>query len=231
MRPSTSLIATSFFAQIPKAERDALEALGIRRSFPRGTVLMFEHEPAERVMIILSGRVKVFRLGEDGHEILLSIRDPGDVIGELGSLDREPRVATVTALDPVEALVIPAEAFRARLETTPRLEVVLLEVISRRLRETTVKRSQSAESDTMGRVAARIIELADRYGVLADGVVSVDMPITHDELAAWAGASRAGVAHALQAMRELGWIGTKRHYLEIRNARALRARAAKGLLE
>ena len=73
---------------------------------------MFQNEPDGRVMLLLAGRVKVTRLDHDGHEILLSIRDPGDVLGELALIDGLPRIATVTALEPVEALVTAVETFR-----------------------------------------------------------------------------------------------------------------------
>jgi CRP/FNR family cyclic AMP-dependent transcriptional regulator len=186
---------------------------------------MFEHEATERMMILLSGRVKVCRTSEDGHDLLLSIRDPGDVLGELAAIDDEPHIATVTALEPVTALVASTRAFRAHLESTPRVAVALLEVIVRRFRETTIKRSQSAESDTMGRVAARILELSERYGTPTDNGTAIEMPISQEELAQWTGASRAGVAHALQAMRELGWLTTHRRQIAVTDLEALHKRA------
>jgi len=187
---------------------------------------MFPQEPDARVMLLLSGRVKVTRVDRDGREVLLSIRDPGDVLGELALIDGEPRLATVTALDPVEALVMPSGAFRQHLETTPRIATVLLEIVVRRFRETTVKRSQYGASDTLGRLAARLVELIDRYGEAADGAYRVDSPLTQDDLAAWTGASRAGVAQALHSLRELGWIETDRRKLVVRDLDALRARSA-----
>jgi CRP/FNR family cyclic AMP-dependent transcriptional regulator len=186
---------------------------------------MFEHEATERMMILLSGRVKVCRTSEDGHDLMLSIRDPGDVLGELGAIDDEPHIATVTALEPVTALVASTRAFRSHLESTPRVAVALLEVIVRRFRETTIKRSQSAESDTMGRVAARILELSDRYGTPTDDGTEIEMPISQEELAQWTGASRAGVAHALHAMRELGWLTTHRRQIAVTDLESLRRRA------
>lgn len=223
---TTELVKDTFFARLSVPERDAVQGLGARRRFPRGAILMFENEPDDRVMLILGGRVKVAHVGDDGRETLLSIRDPGDVIGELAFIDGEPRSATVTALDAVDLLVIPGGVFRAHLETTPRVAVVLLEVVARRFREATVKRLQFGASDTMGRLAARIVELAERYGEPgADGVV-VRSPISQEELASWTGASRAGVAQALQSMRELGWIRTERRRLIVTDASALRARAA-----
>lgn len=215
-----------FFALLDQAERDAVCRLGVRRAFPRGALLMFEHEPGERVMVLLSGRVKLSTLSQDGREILIGIQDPGDLVGELAFIDGGPRTASVTALDEVEAVVIPATTFRAFLETTPRVAVALLELVTRRLRDTTARLSQATVSDTIGRLAARIVELSERYGTASDAGVAIALPISQEELAAWTGASRAGVAHALQTLRELGWIQTGRRSIVVRDLEALRARAA-----
>ncbi len=83
----TDVAPGTFLASLNSDERDALHGLGVRRTFPRSTVLMFQNEPDARVMLLLAGRVKVTRVDHDGHEMLLSIRDPGDVLGEL-ALDR-----------------------------------------------------------------------------------------------------------------------------------------------
>ena len=98
----------------------------------------------------------------------------------------------------------PAQSFRAHLERTPRVAVALLEVVRPRFRETTLKRTPFAASDTMARVAVRILELAERwYGEPSEQGIRIASPFSQEELAALTGASRAGVAHALQPMREL----------------------------
>jgi CRP-like cAMP-binding protein len=216
----------TFLDLLSEQERQGLYALGIIRSFPRGAVLMFQDEPDGRVMLVIAGRVKVTRTDQDGHELLLSIRDAGDVLGELSFIDGQPRIATVTALEAVEALVTPAQTFRRHLETTPRVAVVLLETVARRFRESTIKRSQFGSSDTLARLASRIVELAGRYGEVNEEGISVALPISQEDLAAWTGASRAGVAHALQTMRELGWVRTDRRTLTVLNLEELSARAA-----
>jgi CRP/FNR family cyclic AMP-dependent transcriptional regulator len=223
---TTELVPDTFFALLTDSEREALRALGVQRRFPRGAVLMFEQEPDQRVMLLLAGRVKVTAVGHDQRDVLLSIRDPGDVLGELAFIDGQPRAATVSALEQVEAIVMPGHAFRAHLESTPRVAVVLLEIVARRFREATAKRLQFAASDTLGRLSARIVELADRYGEQSDDGIVVRSPISQEELASWTGASRAGVAQALQACRELGWVQTARRTLVVIDAAALRDRAA-----
>jgi CRP/FNR family transcriptional regulator, cyclic AMP receptor protein len=222
----TTPTAGTFLAKLDDAEREALLALGTVCKFPRGTALMFQGEREDRTTMLLEGRVKVTRIDDHGHESLLSIRDPGDLLGELAFIDGHARVATVVALEPVEALVASARELRRHLETTPRVAVVLLEIVASRFRDSTIKRSQFGTADTMGRLAARILELAERYGEPSAEGVSVTSPLSQEDLAAWTGASRAGVADALRAMRELGWLQTDRRTIVVRDIDALRARAA-----
>lgn len=216
----------TFFERLTHDERASLHQLAVKRTFPKGAILMFQDEYDERLLLLLTGRVKVTRAAERGHELLLAIRDAGDLLGELAFIDGLPRIATVTALEPVEALVLSGGRFRSYLEGTPRVAVVLLESVASRFRESTVKRLQFAASDTLGRLASRIIELADRYGERSEDGVVVPMPISQDDLASWTGASRAGVAQALQTLRELGWLTTERRRLIVRDVDALRGRSA-----
>jgi CRP-like cAMP-binding protein len=223
---ATKAAEGTFVSLLEQAERSALGRLGIPRRFPAGAGLMFEREPGERVMILQTGRVKVTLVDHDGHETLLSIRDPGDILGELSFIDGRPRAASVTALEPVQALVISSSAFRAHLETTPRVAVALLEVVTTRLRDTTLKRSQFTASDTIGRLAGRLTELAERYGEQTDHGITITLALSQEELAAWTGASRAGVAKAFQTLRDLEWIETHRRRIVVRDLSALSARAA-----
>jgi CRP-like cAMP-binding protein len=103
--------------------------------------------------------------------------------------------------------------------------VALLEVVTQRFRETTVKRAQFATSDTIGRLAARLVELAERYGEASGAGIEFISPLSLEELAAWTGASRAGAAAGMHTLRELGWIQTQRRRIVVRDLEALRDRA------
>jgi CRP-like cAMP-binding protein len=219
-------VAPTFLDCLTESERAELIGLGFQRKFPAGAVLMFQDEPDTHVLLLLKGRVKVTRSDSAQHELLLAIRDRGELLGELAFIDGRPRLATVTALEAVEAVLFPGREFRAYLESTPRVAVVLLESVASRFREATVRRLQFAASDTLGRLAARIVELTDRYGTAEEAGIVVAMPISQDELASWTGASRAGVTAGLQTMRELGWLSTERKRLVIHDPEAMRARAA-----
>jgi CRP/FNR family cyclic AMP-dependent transcriptional regulator len=220
------LEAGTFLELLDADDRKELNSLGRVSRFPRGSRLMHEGEPGERVMILLEGHVKASCVTPEGHELVLSFRDPGDVLGELSFLDAQRRSSSVTAIEPVEVLIVPAARFRAYLEATPRAAITMIDVISRRFREANRKRIQFGASDTVGRVAARLLELVERYGEPSGGAIRIDLPITQGELGSWTASSRAGLAKALHTLRELGWIETDRKRITVCDLDALRERAA-----
>lgn len=215
----------SFLSVLAPDETAWLQRAGVRRRFPQGSALFNEHQASDRVMLLMQGRVKIASVSEDGREAVLAFRGPGEVLGELSAIDGQPRSASVIAVDAVEAVVIPAEQFRAFLERTPRATLWLLTRVIARLREADRKRAEFGASDTIGRVAARLVELAERYGEATQGGVRIDLPITQEELASWVGSSREGVNKALHTLRGLSWVETERRSITVVDMEALRRRA------
>ena len=207
------------------AEVNDLHSRARPRRYARGVPLFYEFEAPDHVVTLLKGRVKVTRLSEEGREVLLAVRGPGDVLGELSAIDGDPRSATATALEAVEGLVLSTSDFLEYLERHPRVAIELLKMVSRRLRDSDQKRLEFGAQDTMGRVAARIVELADRFGEPIEGTLRIDLPITQEELAGWSGCSREAVSKALQGMRALGWLETARREIIVRDRESLCARA------
>jgi CRP/FNR family transcriptional regulator, cyclic AMP receptor protein len=216
----------SFAALLDAEDWSVLQARGQRRKVARDAVLMYEGDPGERVVVVLAGRVKVTTTGDDGQETLLSIRGPGEILGELSFLDDQPRIGTVTTLEPVEILAIAAGVFGRYLEERPRVALVILRTLSARFRDASRKRVQFRELDTVGRLAARLVELCERYGEVTPEGTIIGLALTQEELGAWTGASHAGVAKAFQTLRELGWIETRRKRIVVRDIDALRHRSS-----
>jgi CRP-like cAMP-binding protein len=203
-----------------------LRTRGVVRRFPRGAALFHERQVSDRVMLLTEGRVKIASVSEDGRESVLAFRGPGEVLGELSAIDGRPRSAGVTAVDAVEALVIPTHDFRAFLERSPKAALWILTRLITRLREADRKRAEFGAADTLGRVAARLVELAGEYGrEQPGGRVRIDLPITQEELASWVGSSREGVNKALHILRGLGWVETERRAITVLDMEALRKRA------
>src|SRR5258708_11748273 len=124
---------TAFLWALTADELESLTELGRRQRYPKSAPLFVEGEQSDRVLAILDGRVKVSLVTADGKEVVLAVRGPGDLLGELAFIDGEPRSASATALDPVSSIVIPAEDFTRYLEKHPRIALLLLRMVSRRL--------------------------------------------------------------------------------------------------
>ena len=215
----------SFGALLETEEIDAIRSRGGLRRFPRGTILFHEGETPDRVLLLMSGRVKVSTVSREGHETMLAVRGPGDLLGELSAVDGDARSATVAALEAVEAHTMSTEDFRAVLVEHGRISLLLLDMLSRKLRDADRKRMEFGAYDTVGRVASRLIEMADRFGVEHPGEVRLSLPISQEELAGWVGSSREAVSKALRQMREDGWIETGRKTVTLLDADALRQRS------
>ena len=124
-------------------------------------------------------------------------------------------------------LAIPAEAFRAFLDRHPEvLNGVLLETIGR-LRQQVRHHLEFGAGDALGRVCARLVEMAERYGVRRGNDVLIQSPLNQSDLAAWTGLSREAVVKALRSLRRLGWIENQGSAITIHDLAQLSARATR----
>ncbi len=203
---------------------DALRREGHRVQFRRGQALLIQGDRSERVFVIERGWVIISYVGPGGREIVLGLRGPGDVIGELSSLDDEPRTATALAVDEVHAIVAPASVLTRALQDADTANE-LIRVLAARLRDADRKRLEFAMLDTLGRVAWRVLELGEQFGQDGEDGLVVELPLSQEQLASWCGASREATVKALAALRTLGCVTTGRRTVTILDADALRRHA------
>jgi CRP-like cAMP-binding protein len=203
-----------------------LRAEGRARRFRTGATLFHEGDDSDWIGLVVKGRVKVSCYGADGRERLVAVIGPGELLGELSAIDGEPRSATATALEPLDAHVLTSDEFVALLEKHPSATLGILRSVIGRLRDSDKRRVEFGALDTVGRVARLIVELAERYGEEADGVIRIHLPLSQEELAGWAGASREAVVKALRQLRSRGWIETGRREIRVLDLPAIERRSA-----
>jgi CRP-like cAMP-binding protein len=201
--------------QLPGGERERLLGAAARVRVPPGAALLREGETDSHVLVLLTGRVKVVRHGQDGRELLLEVREPGDLIGEMAALDGGPRSSSVVAIEEVEALTIPRGDFLDLLRRQPGTALALAQLLAQRLRDADNVRLELAHSDVLTRVAARIV-------LLTEWAENGSVGLSQQELADWAGASIESTSRALQTLRELGLIETGRRRIRVLDQKRLR---------
>ncbi len=214
-----------FLSALSDEERSAFQAMGRVRRFARGEAVFREGDDPGGVIAVISGRLKVWVVGVGGREVVLRIPGPGELVGELSAIANRPRSATVTAVDQVEAIAVRADDFRRFVLEHPRVAPIVFEHVAASLAEADRQRVDFATRDVTARIAGRLIELTETAGEPDGDGVRITLPLSQEDLAAWAGASRESVARSLHLLRELGWIETRRREIRVRNPDALRGLA------
>ncbi len=214
-----------FGAELTEHEWADLTRHGHRRRLPAGKPLFLEGTRSDTVVIVISGRVKVFCSAADGTEMVLAVRGPGALLGELAAIDGQPRSASVRSMESVEIMAVGTTAFTTFLHAHPRAMWLLLRILTGRLRDADRKRAEFGVHDTLSRVARRLVELAERFGEPAGSGIRITLPFTQDELAGWVGASREAVAKALRTLRARGYLQTQRRTVTVLDIEGLRRRA------
>jgi HD-GYP domain-containing protein (c-di-GMP phosphodiesterase class II) len=128
------LATSELLAVLPQEALAELAARGARRRFAPGEVVFSEGEQSRSLHVVREGALDVLR-EEDGRRSLLQKLRPGDVVGELGVLDRRPRSATVVARAASETLEVDGDAFDEALSRHPAAARRMLGVLARLLTE------------------------------------------------------------------------------------------------
>jgi CRP/FNR family transcriptional regulator, cyclic AMP receptor protein len=212
--------AGGFLAALGPGERATLATIGRWRSYRRGDLLFLEGERSDDVYLVVEGRARVFITTAAGNEVTLSVRGPGDLVGEMAALDPvAPRSATVVALAVLRCRVIRAAELIEFLEGQPRAALALLHLVIGRLRDSDRRRAEFGSYDATRRLARILVEAAASAPTAVPGG---GLALSQQELAGLIGASRESVGRALAELRRLGLVSTGRRTITVHDPAALR---------
>ncbi|MFJ9111074.1 Crp/Fnr family transcriptional regulator [Streptomyces sp. NPDC102283] len=217
----------AFGRALTAPEYESVMALGHRKEYAADTPLLTEGDRTGHVVIVERGWVTVSHVTDRGAtRLILGLRGPGELLGEMAALDQHPRSATVRALGTVEATVIGGDAFRRFLATHPRVSGLVIRQLTFRLRSADQERSALASLTVLQRLASRLTELSRTaptgpYAPSAPtsgartGSTGAVVHLAQDELAATVGATREAVAKALRLLRTQKIVRTGTRMVEI----------------
>src|SRR6187399_1800533 len=174
-----SLARIPFFSGLDEAALERIAAGTRTRRFRRGEVIFHLGDPGDALFVIVSGEVKISLPSETGDEAILATLSAGDVFGELALLDGAPRSASATALSATETVVLPRDRFRELIATEAGVRDALLASIAGELRRLTTHVEELHFLDITGRLAARLVRLANEGGTrLPDGGIRLRRNLT-----------------------------------------------------
>jgi CRP/FNR family cyclic AMP-dependent transcriptional regulator len=212
----------TMLSELPPTVVEELAAISISRTFKRGDTLVYQGDPTSTVYYVTAGHAAVKVGTPYGDTVTVAILGIGDTFGELAHLtDREERTATVVAIDAVSARVIASREFERLRNGHPEIDRVLLRSLARRIDNLSERLAQTIYETVNRRCARRLLDAAAMFaGKDADEVI---IPITQDDLAGLAGASRPTVNQVLGQLHDARIVSTGRGTITVHSVKALRS--------
>lgn len=212
---------SALFSGLDEADLQAILALAHEERHGARQVVFREGEPGDRLLVLLEGRVKVSLTSAEGKEAILSLPEPGQLIGEMSLLDGGSRSATVTAMEASRFLAIRRKDFLAFLETRPQVALSLLQALSLRLRATNDTVGNLSFLSLPARLARILLNLGQQYGKHTGEGIVIGLKISQEELGNLVGVSRESVNRQVRLWVESGVLDYAHGILILKNSDAL----------
>jgi CRP/FNR family transcriptional regulator len=200
-------MATSTFAT-PKPLEDPLAHLPCSTivEYRKGQIIYSQDQPSTTLYLVIDGKVKVSRVADDGHQVVVDIYQADEFFGESAFLNLQHRCEQATALENCKLMTWTTAEIEDIATKRPRLAVALLQILVQRTVDFT-HRIESFSLDNIARRLARsLIRFSERLGVEEqDGSVRM-APFTHELLSQYVGTSREIVTHYMNQFRRQGYL-------------------------
>jgi CRP/FNR family cyclic AMP-dependent transcriptional regulator len=217
-----SLALIPFFAGLDEPALERIASGTRTRRFRRGEVIFHAGDPGDALFIIVSGEVKIGLPSITGDEAIIATLRGGDVFGELALLDGAPRSATATSLTATEAVVLPRARFHELIASEPAVREALLASLAGELRRLTTHVEELHFLDMTGRLAARLVRLAEEAGAsTSTGPIRLRHTLTQGELASMVGCTRQSVNKLLGQFADDGLVRLDREGISVTNLAGL----------
>lgn len=221
---------TIYLKQVPLfaglTDEDVRELMEVarKRTFRSGEVIFHRDDPGQVLYVIKEGKVKISLVSPDGQEIVLAVLGKGECFGEFAILDGLSRSADAITLEKVECYTLQRSDFHNAILKNPKIAIQVLEVLTKRLRINDQMVEDLIFLDVYGRVAKKLLELAETHGEKVENGTRINVRLTQQELASMVGASRESVNKVMGYFTDKNFISTDKHRITLHRITELKRR-------
>jgi CRP/FNR family cyclic AMP-dependent transcriptional regulator len=202
------------FSTLDFEEREKIGALAGKRLYRKNEFVFREGEPADTIYLIKYGRVRLFKISGDGKEITLDILKEEDLFGENTFFEDTPHTMSARVLEDAFVCSCDREHFALLLQN-PRVSLKIIQVLGKKLNDYSDQVASIAFRDVKGRIAATLLNLADKYGVPGPEGVTIEIDLTHQDIGNLVNASRVMVTRVLGSLKQEGIIAVCGHRINL----------------
>ena len=178
----------------------------------RFAIVYSESGPADTLLFVESGLVKIYKRGEDNKEIILQIVSAGELFGDEALATQQTRTSSAEILQEGVLYVIPRQPFLRLCEQRAELWRDLSALLMERKRQLEKKIELLCLHDVEYRILYYMAELAKTFGAKGNGS-EYSIPLSQGELASLIGATRETTSTTLNNLARRGVIRLGRRQL------------------
>ncbi len=205
-----------FFSGLSDADILLVCRSGVSRKVPVGEYIFIQGDPAERVYLLLHGRIKLTQSGADGQQVLVRILGPNGLFGAVALSAGEMYPVTAEAADDCRTLSWTKQVIMDFIPRLPQLALNTIQMMAGHVMEFQDRFRQLATERVERRLARTLLRLASQTGRKVDEGVLIDLPLTRQDLAEMTGTTLYTVSRLLSQWEEHGLVISGRERVVIR---------------
>ncbi|MFC4597988.1 Crp/Fnr family transcriptional regulator [Cohnella hongkongensis] len=221
-KPSVFLHKVPLFHDLTPQELERVEEITISRSAARRATVFTEGSEKEAVFFIQNGLVKTYKTDENGHEQIVSFLKSGDMFPHTGFFNQNPYPATAEAIVDTRLLAIPVRSFERLMMNHPAITIKIMRVMGDKIRELQEKLQVLSGQDVKHRVLSFLLQLAEQHGDIQDNKITINLPMTHQEIANSIGTTRETINRLLNQFNKEELLQIERGRIVIIDLEALK---------
>lgn len=219
---------SDLFSGIASENHAEILSRGHRVSCKSGEPLFHEADPALRCYLVLTGRLKLSKLHEQGKEAVIRYINPGEVTAAIAVFKEKDYPVTAIAVGPVEAVGWDKQTMLALMLNYAPLAVNMLRFVVDRVNELQSRYLGLYAEQVEQRVARALLRLMRQSGRKTAEGIRIDFRLSRQELADYTGTTLYTVSRILSGWQKKGWITSGRERIIVTDAHALVAFAETG---
>ena len=198
------------FERLDGTQIARLEAQSQVRVFERKSLVYLPDDESDSVLLLVSGRVRIYHITTEGKEALLAFIDPGELFGELTIIGQSQREEFAETMEKSQIVKIPAAAIREVMDENPEVTMGVTKLIGLRRQRFERRLKSLMFQPNRDRLIFLLLELAERYGVLHTDGIALRIRLSHQEMANIIGSTRETVTVVLGELQQEGLLEVKR---------------------
>jgi CRP-like cAMP-binding protein len=194
----------SWFQNLPESVIGEIVVLSKHKSLAKGQLLHAKNDPPDGLFCVISGKVRISNVNQEGKEMVLTWLEAGSWFGEISLFDNLPRTHDAHAESNTELVKLPTQAFHDLLQRHPELYPHFMVLLCQKIRATFSLIDETGGLSLRGQLAKRLLLLSNGLGQSSTDSALGQIEISQESLAHMLNSSRQTVNKLLQAMQREG---------------------------